>query len=449
MLMCFTENKAETIAIVIQTAETFATWLATQDDFVKNYIASQAYHAKPHSHCLLPDKQGALALVLVGDAGFWTLGHCALRLPSDYVYHLGTEPVEQYIVWGLGAYQFTRYKPASRVAATLYLPTSLQAEVCSMVESIYLVRDLINTPAEAMGPQQLADCALQLATHYQAHCEIIKGEALQRAYPAVYAVGRASPRQPQFIKLQWGHEQHPKVALVGKGVCFDTGGLDLKSPRGMIGMKKDMGGGAHVLGLAKLIMAMQLPLQVFVYLPAVENAIGSHAFRPSDVITTRKGLTVEVGNTDAEGRLILADALAEATEHHPDLLIDFATLTGAARVAVGDQIAAYFSDDEHLVRQLQTLADQHQDPMWRLPLYQPYRQRLDSPIAALNNVADEPYGGATIAALFLQQFIPRQQKWLHIDLMAANIKNYPGRPQGGEAMGLRAVFAYLKHYGCG
>ncbi len=310
-------------------------------------------------------------------------------------------------------------------------------------EAIGLVRDLVNTPAADMGPAQLAEAARDLAKRHRGKCTVLVGDTLlKRNYPAVHAVGRAAAEEPRLIDLRWG-SKGPKVTLVGKGVCFDSGGLDLKPAAGMKLMKKDMGCAAHVLGLASLIMAEKLPLQLRVLVPAVENAVSGNAFRPLDVLQTRKGLTVEVGNTDAEGRLVLCDALAEADSEKPDLLIDFATLTGAARVALGPDLPAMFCNDDKLAGLILRHGAVEGDPVWRLPLHKGYRPGLESKVADLNNISNSPYGGAITAALFLENFVSPGTRWAHFDIMAWNVATRPGRPEGGEAMGLRAVYAAI------
>jgi leucyl aminopeptidase len=313
--------------------------------------------------------------------------------------------------------------------------------VRAAAEATYWVRDLINTPANDMGPAELAAAARGLARRFGARLGVVAGPALREGFPAVHAVGRASRRSPRLLDLRWGR-RGPQVVLVGKGVCFDSGGLDLKSAAGMKLMKKDMGGAAHVLGLARMIMAARLPLRLRVLIPAVENAVSGDALRPLDVIRTRRGLSVEVGNTDAEGRLILADALTAAGS--PDLLVDFATLTGAARIALGTELPALFCNDDELAARLAACADAEDDPLWRLPLHAPYARMLRSSVADLSNVADGPYAGALVAALFLERFVDPGTPWIHLDLMGWNLGGTPGRPEGGEAMGMRAVFRLIE-----
>jgi leucyl aminopeptidase len=347
--------------------------------------------------------------------------------------------------WGLGAYQFTRYRTEVQPSARLAIPQKCSAAaVQNQVEAIYLIRDLINTPAEDMMPEQLADAMARLAREFGGELQQMVGEELlANNFPAIHAVGRASQRAPRLIDLRWGDESHPKLTLVGKGVCFDSGGLDLKSAKGMRLMKKDMGGAAHAIGLARLVMTAALPVRLRVVVPAVENAVSGNALRPGDIIRTRKGLTVEIDNTDAEGRLILCDALAEGGREKPDLMLDFATLTGAARTALGTDIPAVFCPEDAIASRLLASAEREQDPLWRLPLYQPYRALLESKIADLVNASDSPYAGAITAALFLREFVPEETSWAHFDMMAWNLASRPGRPEGGEAMGIRATFGYL------
>ena len=314
-----------------------------------------------------------------------------------------------------------------------------------MLEAITLVRDLINTPAEDMMPEQLAAAVLALGQTFNADVtQIIGDDLLRQNYPVIHIVGRASTHAPRLIDLRWGDPTHPKLTLIGKGVCFDSGGLDLKPANGMRLMKKDMGGAAHAIGLAQLIMSTGLPVRLRLLVAAVENAVSGNAFRPGDVVRSRQGISIEIDNTDAEGRLILCDALADAATDQPDLMVDFATLTGAARVAVGTEVPAFFTTSDALAQALMDAAVQQHDPIWRLPLHRPYRQMLDSKIADIANSASSPFGGAITAALFLQEFVPDSLHWVHFDLMAWNNRNRPGRPEGGEAMGLRAVFECLQ-----
>jgi len=312
---------------------------------------------------------------------------------------------------------------------------------------VFLARDLANTPAGDLGPEELAAAALRVAKDAGADHRVIAGDdLLAENYPTIHAVGRASTRAPRLVDITWGDPAAPKVTLVGKGVCFDSGGLDLKTASGMRLMKKDMAGAAIMLGLAQAIMDARLPVRLRMLLPCVENSVSGNAMRPLDIVRTRKGITVEIGNTDAEGRLILCDALAEASTEKPELLIDMATLTGAARVALGPEVAALFCDDEGLARDLLATAGAEEDPIWRLPLWRPYRKMIDSKVADINNVAESPHAGAIIAALYLQEFVDPGIPWAHLDVMAWNPQSRPGRPEGAEATALRALYAHITQW---
>jgi len=426
-------------------------WLKAQEAPRRSWVSGSGFRAQAGGFCLLPGEDGKLAEVLLvtdADEPMWSFAGLPMALPAG-VYHIDQAlrpgaASRAALGWALGSYAFTRYKAATREPARLVWPKAAdESLVANTAEAIALVRDLINTPAGDMGPTQLAEAARALAKKHRAKCTVTVGDALlKRNYPAVHAVGRAAADEPRLIDLRWG-TRGPKVTLVGKGVCFDSGGLDLKPASGMKLMKKDMGGGAHVLGLASLIMAEKLPVRLRVLVPAVENAVSGNAFRPLDVLQTRKGLTVEVGNTDAEGRLILCDALAEADSEKPDLLIDFATLTGAARVALGPELPAFFSNNDKLAGVLLRHAAAEGDPIWRLPLFKGYRSGLDSKVADLNNISNSPYAGAIVAALFLESFVSPGTSWAHFDIMAWNVASKPGRPEGGEAMALRAVYAAI------
>jgi leucyl aminopeptidase len=348
--------------------------------------------------------------------------------------------------WLLAGYRFDRYRAANgRDAARLVAPEGVGARRLEVLaEAEFLTRDLINTPANDLGPDGLEAAARELAARFKASVEATSGEALAEEFPLVHAVGRAAERAPRLIHLRWGELDAPRVSIVGKGVCFDSGGLDVKPASGMRLMKKDMGGAAAALGLAYMIMARKLRVRLRVVIPAVENAIGPAAFRPGDILRSRKGLTVEVSNTDAEGRLILADAMAFACEKRPALLIDFATLTGAARVALGPDLPALFTDDEALAADLQRCGAAARDPLWRLPLWAPYEEDVKSPVADLDNAPEGGMAGAITAALFLKPFAAGAKSWAHVDLFAWNPKAKPGRPQGGELQAARAVFRLLE-----
>ena len=434
------------------TPAALAPWLATQPDATRRWVESLAFAAQPGRTALLPDPEGALARVLLGvegDEDLWSFGGLPGSLPPG-CYRLdeavtGAAASRAALGWALGGYAFTRYKKPERDFAVLAWPEGVdQAAITRAAEATFLVRDLINTPAEDMGPPQLAEAVEAVGREHGAEVAVTLGEALlENNYPTIHAVGRAADRAPRLIDLRWGGVG-PRVTLVGKGVCFDSGGLDLKSAAGMKLMKKDMGGAAQVLGLAQMIMAAELPLRLRLLIPAVENSVSGNAFRPLDVIKTRQGLTVEIGNTDAEGRLILCDALAEADDEAPDLLVDFATLTGAARVALGTDLPALFCNDDATAEALLAQGRAVQDPLWRLPLHAPYKRLLDSKVADLNNVSEGGYGGAITAALFLESFVAKAKAWIHIDVMAWNLAAKPGRPLGGEAMGLRAVYGLIE-----
>jgi leucyl aminopeptidase len=453
MLACFTteKNNKTVTPITVVAKQKYPEWLASQSAAIKTWLTATQFKGEAGNICLLPDANGNITRVIccVADMeNFWGVANLALALPEGcYQFDATDAQMNSYaIAWGLGAYQFTRYKKPLRQPAVLLLPAPSLAQVCNIVESIYLVRDCINTPTDDMGPSELALVVEKLAQECNAtFTQIVGEELLHQNYPSIYTVGRASDDAPRLLDLRWGESSHPKVTLVGKGVCFDTGGLDIKPASYMQLMKKDMGGAAHVLGLARMIMQAKLPVCLRVLIPAVENSISGNAYRPGDVIQSRKGLTVEIGNTDAEGRVVLSDALTEAVSEQPDLLIDIATLTGAARVALGTELPAVFCNQDEVVNEVIKQGEKHFDPMWRLPLFALYRDLINSSIADINNNSSEPYAGAITAALFLKEFVPDDIAWLHFDLMAWNLRARPGRPQGGEAMSLRALFAYLQN----
>lgn len=416
------------------------------------WLTANGFEGKVGQVALLPSVDGIEAAVAVveGDGTPWSYVHLPGQLPAR-AFRLLTDPGAEEasalaLGWALASYAFERYRPRKDSPATLVWPKSAdRAQVTRLAEATTLVRDLINTPAGDLGPAELADAAKELAATHKAKFSVIVGKSLEkRGFPAVYAVGKGSPRAPRLIDMTWGRATHPKVTLVGKGVVFDTGGLDLKSAGGMLLMKKDMGGAAQVLGLAHAIMDAKLPVRLRVLVPAVENSISGEAFRPSDVISTGKGLTVEVGNTDAEGRLVLADALFEACKDEPEVLLDFATLTGAARVALGTDVPALFCNADGLADDFLAAGKAVGDQVWRMPLWDGYRSKLDSKVADINNIADGGYGGAITAALFLKEFVSPKIDWAHLDLMAYNLSHRPGRPAGGEAMGIRAAFTMLE-----
>ena len=350
------------------------------------------------------------------------------------------------LAWLLGTYQFARYKKAKTFGAKLVLPEGADGEEASRIaHSVFLARDLITTPANDMGPEELADAARSLAKAHGARFSVVTGEALlKQNYPLIHAVGRGSARAPRLASFTWGRAGAPKVTLVGKGVCFDTGGYDIKPGAGMLAMKKDMGGAATVLAIASMVMGAKLDVRLRIFIPAVENSISGTAYRPSDVFPSRKGLTVEIGNTDAEGRLVLADALAEADADAPDLLIDIATLTGAARTATGFDLPPFFTDDEGLAAELMAHATAQNDPMWRLPLWRGYESALNSTVADLNNNPSYGFAGAITAALFLNRFVEKARSWVHLDIAAWVDRPKPGRRTGAEPNTARAIYALLK-----
>jgi leucyl aminopeptidase len=444
---------ASTRPLILLSKADLPRWLKSAPAATRNWVSGTGFAAKPGEICLVPGRDGSPQRVLVGIVGsggaedLWHAAGLSLRLPIG-TYRLDPEPEEPAatrlaIGWALGAYSFSRYRAAPRAPAELVWPRHAdQAQVGRIARAADLVRDLVNTPAEDMGPAELADAAKAMADELDLEIEIVKGNALlKQNFPLIHAVGRASERSPRLIDLSWGQAKDPLVAIIGKGVCFDTGGLDLKPESGMKLMKKDMGGAAHALGLARMIVEARLPVRLRVLVPAVENSVSGNAMRPLDIIRSRQGMTVEIGNTDAEGRLILADALSLACEAPPALIVDFATLTGAARVALGPDMPAMFSNDDTLAEALIRHATAEADPLWRLPLWKPYRARLDSKVADINNVSDGPFAGAITAALFLQEFVKPGIPWVHFDLYAWNPSAKPGRPEGGEAQTLRAVFA--------
>lgn len=428
--------------------DSYSSWLKQQDSFTQRWLTSQKLTPKAGQFCLIPALTGELAQVIAwfteDQPVHERLGGLPYRLPGgDYALNLKKPDPLLFLGWGMGAYEFALYKKSNRPAARLAY-TLADNEIADLLTSIYLARDLINLPADALGPGELAQNARKLAARYKAkYQEIVGEELLQYNFPAIYAVGRASAQAPRLIHLQWGKKTHPKIALIGKGVCFDTGGLDLKGSSNMRLMKKDMGGAAHVLALANLIMAQKLPLQLDLYIPAVENALSGSALHPGDVLIMRNGKTVEIDNTDAEGRLILADTITYALEKTPQLLIDFATLTGAARVALGTDIAAYFCNNQELIPQLERCAAQTNEPIWQLPLYKPYFRDCKSYLADFKN-SGGAYGGAITAALFLQQFVTADIPWVHFDVLAWNMSSRAAHPEGGEVMGLHTAYLYLK-----
>jgi len=415
-------------------------------------LAAQKFTGAPFEQAVLPDGDGVCVVAGVADPaelGTWCLARLGETLPTGTYRLANAEPGAALFGWASGQYRFDRYRAdAPDDGPRVLLTKAVKAidPVLAEVAATALVRDLVNTPAEDMGPAQLEAEASRLAKAHKAEIKVTSGDALETGFPMVHAVGRAASRHhaPRLIELTWGDPAHPRLAVVGKGVCFDSGGLDIKPSAGMLLMKKDMGGAAHALALASLIMQHQLKVRLHLLIPAVENAISGNAFRPGDVLKSRAGISVEIGNTDAEGRLVLGDALTRAGEEGAELVIDFATLTGAARVAVGPDLPALFTRRGETAAELLAAGEAASDPCWRLPLYDGYREYLKSDIADLNNSASNGFAGASVGALFLDRFVPEGTDWAHFDTFAWRPAAKPGRPKGGDALGLRAAWGMLK-----
>ncbi|MCB2079781.1 MAG: leucyl aminopeptidase family protein [Novosphingobium sp.] len=415
-------------------------------------LAAQKFEADRNQIAIIPDGDGWFAACGVKDAGnltSWCMAKLAETLPAGTYRREGGEPGAAMHGWITGQYRFDRYRSEpSEEGARILLTKEAKAIDAALAEAgaVALVRDLVNTPAEDMGPAQLEHEAEYIAKASQAEFRVTKGDMLEREYPMVHMVGRAAGRShaPRLIEIEWGNPTHPRIAIVGKGVCFDSGGLDIKGAAGMLLMKKDMGGAAHALALTRLIMESGLPVRLHLLIAAVENAVSGNAFRPGDVLRSRKGLSVEVTNTDAEGRLVLGDALARASEEEPDLIIDFATLTGAARSALGPDLPALFTRRDKTADELLKAGETHDDACWRLPLHDGYREYLKSDVADIVNSHSNPYAGASVAALFLDRFVGDGIDWAHFDTFAWRPTAKPGRPKGGEALGLRAAWHMLK-----
>ncbi|QOC22107.1 leucyl aminopeptidase family protein [Wenzhouxiangella sp. AB-CW3] len=425
-------------------------WRKAAPDAQRNWVNAAGFEAAAGTYMLVPGDDG-MACVLAGreaDDRLWALAHLPGVLPEGD-YRLEADFTEEEyqraaIGWGLGCYRFDRYKSVEKPKARLVLPEASAEEIRALVEASAFVRDLVNTPAIDLGPSDLADVARELAETHNAACEKIDGERLESEFPAIHVVGQAASRPPCLIRMQWGDPADPPLALVGKGVIFDSGGLNIKPGAGMVLMKKDMGGAAHVLGLAKVIMSLGLKVNLRVYIPAVENAIAGNAYRPSDIIRTRNGTSVEIGNTDAEGRVVLSDALTLASEEGAERIIDFATLTGAARIALGEDLPPIYGRDTDSVRAIQELSFKQEDPLWHMPLFEPYRKLIQPAIADISNTGTSKMGGSLTAALFLDHFVDPGIDWYHLDIYAWNLGDRPGRPAGGECQGLRAVWEWLK-----
>ena len=448
----FASTGEPSVPILFVSAANFEATIENVDDRERMFVCAAGYEPKPGRYLAVPAADGKLAGILFGLENadepvkdLFRPGQLSTLLPPG-AYRFANAPHDARLAalaFALGAYQFTRYRKAEARNARLVLPDGVDGDdLTRIIEAVTLARDLINTPSNDMGPAELEDAARALAAQHGAAVEVTSGEALAREFPLVHAVGAGSAREPRLIDLTWGKDSDPKVTLVGKGVCFDTGGLDIKPDTSMLNMKKDMAGGATALALAHMTMARQLKVRLRVIIPAVENSISGTAFRPRDIYKSRKGISVEIGNTDAEGRLILADALALADEDEPALLVDFATLTGAARVALGPDVPAAFTDDDALAADLARYATAENDPLWRMPLWRPYEPMLDSKVADTNNVSTGGQGGAITAALFLRKFVGTKS-WLHLDIFAWTPAAKPGRPEGAELQSARALYALL------
>jgi leucyl aminopeptidase len=455
------ETAAATPAIPITFASK-SNWDAIRAELpaqARRFADANGFAGKPGACLTLPGADGQLAGVLFGIEDGAAKSHDPFRpgalpglLPAG-VYRFANAPHDMrlaVLAFALGRYRFGRYRKADAPDVRLVPPDGIDtAEIIRMADAATLARDLINTPSNDMGPAELAQAAKDVATRYGARFDCIVGDDLvTRNFPLIHAVGMASSRAPRLIELNWGDPAHPKVTLVGKGVCFDTGGLDLKPSSGMLLMKKDMGGAANVLALAQMVMDAKLKLCLRVLIPAVENAVAGNAFRPLDVFPSRKGLSVEIGNTDAEGRLILADALALADEEKPDLLIDMGTLTGAARVALGPDLPPFYTNDETLAQDVALCAIEENDPVWRMPLWPPYDSWLDSKVATITNAPSGGFAGSITCALFLQRFVEHAKSWLHFDIFGWTPTAKPARPEGGECQAARTVYRLLsQRYG--
>jgi leucyl aminopeptidase len=441
---------------------TKATWHAIRDELpepARQFALANDFTAKPGKCLILPAADGRIAQVIFGledetakSRDLFRPGSLPGLLPPG-TYRFANAPHDMRLAtlaFALGSYRFSRYRNNDAADIRLVPPDGVDiADITRMADAAALARDLINTPSNDMGPEELAQAAQDLAKRFGASFNCIIGDDLPRQnFPLIHAVGMASTRAPRLIDFSWGDPSHPKVTLVGKGVCFDTGGLDLKPSSGMLIMKKDMGGAANVLALALMVMDAKLKVRLRVLIPAVENAVAGNAFRPLDIFTSRKGLTVEIGNTDAEGRLVLADALALADEEKPDLLIDMGTLTGAARVALGPDLPPFYTNDETLALDVAAHAKRENDPLWRLPLWPAYDSWLDSKVANINNAPSGGFAGSITCALFLQRFVETAKSWLHVDIYGWTPSARPARPEGGECQAARAIYKTLsQRYG--
>ena len=444
---------SDATVITLVTKDSLPKWKKEQAEAIGHWFKACGFTGKAGTHVLIPSHDGKLSRVVVGahdPVSLWDLAALPAALPEGVYVLEGIKNVEDEkklaLGWLLGSYRYDVHKKVEPATATLCVSNKVDLKLVeAKAHAINLARKLITLPAEDLGPAELAQTAVDIAKEHGAKItQIVGDQLLKKNYPAIHVVGRANDREPRMIDMSWGKEKHPLVTLVGKGVCFDTGGLDIKPASAMSHMNKDMGGAAVALGLADLIMRRKLKIRLRVLIGAAENSVDGKSFRPSDVITMRSGVKVEVGNTDAEGRLILADLLTEACTDKPDLLIDFSTLTGAARSAIGTEIAALFANDDKLAQQLVQIGQKEEDYLWQLPLHAPYEPMLDSAFADMTSSANSPYAGAITAALFLQRFVKEGITWLHTDFMGWNLSKKAGRPEGGEASTLRAIYTLLE-----
>ncbi len=450
---CFASAATTALPLIFLDATRLPAWKSAQTEATRAWLDAHNFRAEPGSVLVLPGTDGApmAAVAGIGDVQDpASIGHLPHALPP-LVFRVSEDspirlsPDRALLGWGLGAYRFSRYLKSVKPTAKLAIDSQALAEAASLLAASLKVRDLINTPTEDMGPDHLEETVHRMATTHNAGFRSVRGaDLLAQSFPAIHAVGRASHRAPRLIELTHGDAGLPHLVIVGKGVCFDTGGLDVKPADGMRNMKKDMGGAAHAIGLARLVLERRLPVRLTLLVPAVENALGPDAYRPGEVIATRAGLSVEIDNTDAEGRVVLCDALTYATEQKPALIMDFATLTGAARIALGPDLPALFANDDALAAAYLDAGSHERDPLWRMPLWRPYLSYLKSGIADMANSGASRMAGCVTAALYLERFIPEGQAWTHVDVYSWNDADRPGKPAGGEAQGLRAAWAFLK-----
>lgn len=453
MKLPFVDITPTAIPLTVIPKADYSRWLERQDEITKSWLTQHDFNAEAGSVVVIRHADGSVNRVVAGQGtNFWQYAQLANVLPAG-TYHLQTnldrhEANFACVAWALAHYSFETYKTkkSEKKNALVWPAQAHQEWVKAAVTAITQARDLINTPAVDLTPLALADVVKSLAGEFKATCTVVAGKELEKNYPAIHTVGKAAAASPCLIDLKWDHPYAVhSLTLVGKGVTFDSGGLDIKPSSGMLTMKKDMGGAAYVIALARLIMHLNYPLTLRVLIPAAENAISGNAMRPMDIITTKKGTTVEVGNTDAEGRLILADALTEAIATKPDLIIDCATLTGAARIALGTELPGFFCNNVKIAQKLSQIGEEVEDPLWQLPLFQPYQRQLKSPNADLNSVGKGGYGGAIVAALFLEHFV-EETPWVHVDTMGWNLNSQPGRPEGGDIMGWFALAEFVARW---